>query len=273
MHIILSFLDVGPIAHAFTSPSFSTSANELKDFYEILNNLSACGGHFRYGEHSLSAMMEALDYTVPANNFKPMDYGSTMVVLTDEGSEKEELVPDIIKKAKEEEVSISFIIPSSLNYSIYTRIANETGGIISSEANPKTWSLLRFIETHNKTYPGRHKRSTNILSVSVSRLTYSLLVSVWTNSNDRIRITLPDNTTETANVEDHVMIYSKSYPQLTQAGHFVFHVSVIQGVSVQQEVALDVNLFFMDRQSTVSSIAPPPACMFINNNHYCTKNQ
>ena len=231
------------------------------DFYEILNNLGACGGHVDYGGHSLSATMEALDYTVPANNFRPMDYGSTIVVLTDEGSEKEELVPDIIKKAKDQEVSISFIIPSYLNYNIYTRIANETGGIISSEANPKTWSLLRFIETHKKTYPQRHKRSTNILSVSVSRFTYSLLVSVWTNSNDRIRITLPDNTTETANVEDSVMIYSKSYPQ---AGHFVFHVSVIQDVSVQQEVALDVNLFFMDRQSTVSSIAPPPACMLYN---------
>ena len=229
------------------------------DFYEILNNLSACGGHSGYGEHSLSAMMEALDYTVPANDFKPMDYGSTIVVLTDEGSEKEELEPDIIKKAKDQEVSISFIIPSFLNYySVYTRIADETGGIVSYEDHSTTWSLLNFIEKHNRTYPGRHKRSTGTLSVSVSRFTYDLMVSIWTMSSNIIRITLPDNTTEIANVEDSVMIYSKSYPR---AGDFVFHVSVIQGVSVQQEMALDVNLFFMDRQSTVSSIAPPPACM------------
>ena len=269
-HIIAG---VGPVTHVLFKSE--TEVQDLITFKERLGSLYAHGGG-DHEEYALSAMMKALEYSFIddfGDVFTPMHKKSAMVVLTDAGSKLEGLEHRVIFKAIDQGVSISFMTPGYLStYSVYSNISRRTGGVHVIANNPRSWNLTNFITEFSKEPPKmkcHSKRSISSISssletfsVNVSRFTYSLKVSVLSRSirSGTIRITLPDMTTETTLIEDHVMTYLKTDPP---AGRYGFGIRERGNeVSVQQQVALDVSFLYMNSMSTIASVAPPPACEF-----------
>ena len=270
--LLIFILDVGPITHAFAFADEGEKLpvlGDLEKFNEALENLRACGGGDG-PEHSLRAMMAALEYSFPLDGkeFIPMKNYSEMIVLTDHRSKEPSLEENVTSRALKQGVSINFIVPNEIHlrdYSTYPNIASRTGGIIVylDRHNSTSWHLRNFISKYDSERSRRRpKRSTSSesLTVPVSRFTYSLHVTALSrDTRGTIRVTLPDKTIETVRIEDRVMLYSKSDPQ---AGHYLFDIQA-RDVSVQQDVALDISFFYMDQTSTISQFTPPLACMSI----------
>lgn len=232
-----------------------------------MNELKAYGGG-DYSEYAFSAMLEAFNYSFIDRhglNFTPMYFNSEMIVITDATSKLPELRETVKSTAIAQGVSIHFIL-SQVDRSYYEDIANATGGIVYDDHHT-TWSILQFESKHSDSAgpSGRKRRSAsaNEISISVSRLVYSLRVSILAaTSTGVVSISLPDGSVESASIEDSVMFFWKSDPL---PGQYLFTLGAsVQDTTIQQDVNLDVNLFYLDSNSTISSANPPPACKFNN---------
>lgn len=271
--------DVGPITHTFTFGGDALDdviTMELKNFEEQVRNLRAYGGG-DYPEYALAAMIAAMNYSFIdeyGEKFIPLDLHSELVVITDATSLQEELQSTVIRTAKEQGVSISFILSDHdysgfRSYEVYIDIATETGGVIYRDVQ-STWSILRFYDELIYSEE-RKKRSvpSGDLNVSVSMLTHFLRVSTLTLSlSGTASITKPDGTRDTANITDSVMIYIETHPL---PGTYLFSIgSTVDEHLIRQDTALDLSLFYLDRNFTYSSPKPLPGCECyrINNNYY-----
>ena len=284
MYNCLSTADVGPITYAFTQgESAAATLNELQQFEQAVNNMIAYGGG-DYPEYALSAMKEALEYSLIdeyGEMFPPMHYNSEMIVITDATSKLPELEPKVIERANIQGVSIYFILSDHgglTSYSIYPNIANETGGIVY-RGNHAAWSIIEFIiglpEDDSEEERKKRLALPTELTVEVSRLTFSLKVSTLTRglSSGTATITAPDKTVELETIEDGVMIYLKANPL---PGVYMFDIdTVVNDYLVEQDVSLDTSLFYFDNNFTVSALTPLAACKsaiylsFPGNLHLC----
>ena len=266
MCLLLTEKNVGPIRHAYTSHDNPAIALEsLKNFEKEVNNIQANGGG-DYPEYAYSAMLAALNYSFTDEygcEFVPMHQNSELIVITDATSKQEDLNQTVIDRANEQGVSIHFIL-SDVPASYYQNVATETGGIIYDD-HYTTWNL---VNAHFYEEVGESKRKKRYapaspsiqLLVNVSIFTYSLKVSIFTPTllSGVVSITLPNTTTENAEIKDYVMLYLKPNPI---PGHYYFHVGAdIHNYLVDQDVSLDVRLLYMDRNQTTYSSIPSSAC-------------
>ena len=210
-------------------------------------------------------MLEAMDYSFIdeyGELFRPMDFNSELVVITDATSLQEELQETVIGRAKAQGVSIHFILSDIGSYGVYSDIARETKGVIYRDV-ASAWSILRFYDELTD-LDERKKRSLPSvnLSVHVSMFTHFLRVSTLTQSllSGTAHITKPDSTNDTANITDNVMIYIDNRPL---PGTYVFSVgSTVNEHLIRQDTALDLSLFYLNRNLTYSSPKPLPGCEF-----------
>lgn len=261
--------DVGPITHAFAigdEELDAVTSMDLQNFEAAVRNLRATGGG-DYPEYALGAMLAALNYSfidVDGYPFTPMDYDSELVVITDATSLQPELEETVIEMAMDQFVSIHFILPDHDydGYAVYSNIAMATGGTVYRD-DQSTWSILKFHERLSGSGK-RKKRSTSPrdLTVQVSMFTRTLRVSTLTRSlsSGTAHITTPDKMIETATIESNVMIYIKSHPL---PGTYVFRLgAVVNEHLIRQDISLDVSLFYLDKDFTVSSPKPLLACKY-----------
>ena len=263
--------DFGPITHAFTATEFrhleGIKLAELQTFEAAVNALYAHSGG-DYPEYAFSAMLAALNYSFIdeyGDEFIPMRYNSEMIVITDATSKLPDLRSTVIARAKAQGVSIHFIfgyVNSAFPHprTQFTFVADETGGVVYDDPHT-SWSILQFYDL--VTESGRKKRSAAspaFATVSVSRFVYAFRVSILTSSSVyAINITLPDGSTETAIVEDDVMIYLKSNP-IPGLYYFGIAGSSVVDILIHRDVSLDISLLYLDKNFTVSSLKPLAAC-------------
>ena len=257
--------DVHPITFTYANGRVLL---DLEKFEEAVNDLTAHGGG-DHEEYAFSAMLAALDFVYDDGlNFTPMSYNSEMIVITDATSKLPELRETVKNQAKDQEVSINFILskyPSDLR-SFYEDIANETGGIVYQDSH-EAWSIVKF---HNqlRSSSERKRRSaaTDAISVNVSRFAYALQVFLLAGNShgvDRVvNIALPDGSVESANIEDNVMIYLKYNPL---PGNYLFDTddTLVEDLLIQQDISLDISLFYLyylDSNFEFSSPTPLAAC-------------
>lgn len=123
--------DVGPINHTSTFGEGAldeVAATELLNFEARVRGLTATGGG-DYPEYSLAAMLAVMSYSFIdqyGELFRPMDYNSELVVITDAPSLQEELEETVTRRAKEQGVSIHFILSDNHyeGYGVYTSQRN-----------------------------------------------------------------------------------------------------------------------------------------------------
>ena len=176
----------------------------------------------------------------------------------------------MISKAQTQGVEINFILSYSASPNLqvyYGDIATATGGTTYDAAHT-AWSILQFYNARSgTTVTGRKKRSAlsdtgYYFTVSVSRLAYALKVSLQTiglGAGQVVTITLPDGSTETATVQENVLIYLKSSPP---PGEYLFNIAQtsVQNSLIQQDVTLDASVFYTDKNFTSASLNPLAAC-------------
>lgn len=210
-----------------------------------------------------------------------MGRGSQMIVITDAASKRPEIVDTVIRHANRQGVCIHFFISrmnsyDSLRDGIYQRVSQQTAGtLISNFAN---WQLARFISESSNTpcvnpnytpsRPRPQKRSTFTQqeTFEVSVLTYLLKLSMMADSGVNIFITRPDGSIATVLSQNNFAVFSEGQPL-----HGLWSVQVDSGivqVSVAQQIALDIVIYYVsDNSSEIASI-PPQACMLINLDKY-----
>ena len=198
--------------------------------------------------------------------------GSQVVVITDAASKRPEIENDVIYQANSRGVCIHFFIShiNSLADGIYQRVSQQTGGtLISNFAN---WQLATFISessgspcvnpTLNSQHPHAQKRSTpaNHFNFNVSVFTYLLKLSINTNiDSNAVYITRPNGSITTVVSLDNFAIFSEGQPL-----HGQWRVQVDSGVvqvSVTQQIALDVVIYYVPANSSEVTLTPPPPCM------------
>lgn len=262
-------IGVDPITFTYTKGRVLI---DLQEFEDAVNDLRAYDGG-DHAEYAFSAMLAALDYSyydsVYNETFTPMEYNSSMIVITDATSKVPELRGTVINRANEQEVSINFILSggSSLK-SYYEDVANGTGGIIYQDA-PTSWSIINFHNELTESESERKRRSAidDFNSVSVSRFTYALQVSILAStSHGAVSIILPDGSVESADIEDNVIIYLKNKPL---PGQYFFSIdeALVEEFLVRQDISLDISLFYLDLNFTSASPTPLTACKFLDRQH------
>lgn len=265
--------NVGPIHFTFTSHSiYGVARDTLIDFEEELNNIQAKGGG-DYREYAYGAMLAALNYSAneSGREFIPMRSHSELIVITDAQSKQEDLKPIVIQQAITQGVSIHFILSGGVDASYYESVAIETGGNIFQDEDSKWYLVSSFFHNESHTsIPERKKRylpssPCKCLSIDVSIFAHSLRVATLTrsaaeSSAESVAITLPNNTIETAEIKNNVMLYLKFNPM---AGYYYFNFSVdIDEALTEQDVTLDVRILYVDSNLTIYSSKPPSACKF-----------
>ena len=235
----------------------------LEKFGSAVLNLAASGGG-DLPEYAFSAMLEALSYSFIdeyGELFIPMHFNSEMIVITDAESKLPELRSTVIQKAKAQGININFI-QNTVPGSYYTDVANETGGIIYEESVP-SWSILNFYNRLSAagsiTERKRRDLSPHFVFVNVSLFVYRLSVSILVGpTSGTVQITLPNGEVESAAIQENVMIYLKHNPL---PGRYVFNASdSVENVLIKQDTTLDVGLLYLDKNFTMSSPSPLPAC-------------
>ena len=256
---------MGPETFAYTY-----RLDQLQGLETAVNALYPHSTDADWPEYCLGGIDTALDYRNPDDNFQPMSDNSQMIVITDATTKQEGLKQTVINKANSNHVTINFILsPSVQSYSVYTGIAAGTGGAILDTAHT-AWSILQFYNAQTgSTTTGRRKRSAlsdtgYYFTVTVSRLVYALKVSLQTiglGAGQIVTITLPDGSTETATVQENVLIYLKSSPP---PGEYSFNIAQtsVQDSLIQQDVSLDASVFYADKEFTSASLNPLAACKF-----------
>ncbi len=260
--------NVGPINVTFTDDE---SLEDLRSFEVAVRGLYPHSGG-DYPEYCLSAILAALRFSF--NNpegyeFTPMHYNSHMVVITDAESKEESLKNEIIELAQDQEVTISFIVSHSalVSYEPYASIARETGGIIHlSSLSSTTWALAEFARTWSeKSTSDRKRRMAPIfghVKVNVSVFATNLRVSIFClGSSGTVRVTLPDNSTQTLPLVEQTTIYLQSSPL---PGMYVFdYGSRSCETRVDVDDFLNIGVIFSNGNTTISSLTPPLACKSI----------
>ena len=260
-------MNVGPIQHAFT---YGDTHDDIEDFVAAVNSLSACGGGDG-PEYALSAISETLDYEVVYSDGyirKLMSAHSHMILITDHKSKLESLSSSVINKAWEQEVNVSFIVPSDLNYEPYTSIARSTGGIVHySNIASITWALAAFALEWSDSIGSRKKRSASLpelFSVAVSHISENLQVLSYCSviPSNYVTITHPDHTTEIVYIVDSTMIFLNANPQ-PGVYNFDFGYNLCD---TQNNLGCNLNteIIYTSNDFSASSSLPPPACKFLN---------
>ena len=198
--------------------------------------------------------------------------GSEIVLLTDAPSHEPELEDEIIIKAVEQKVCISFYL-SDTTFPAYNRISEQTGGVIVNSIDRT--SFLTFDENHDygqcARFYGLSKRKKRQASSSyeqrchyftTSLLTTQLIVHGYTSEPEMI-ITDPNEH------ETHVFtnigggkLYRKSFP-VAGAWNACVETGTLT-ISVEKKDEINSLLQFIkpveDSSELTLSYIPPPAC-------------
>ena len=201
--------------------------------------------------------------------------GSQMIVITDAASKSPEIENIVIRHANRRGVCIHFFISrmnvaDSLSDGIYQRVSQETHGtLIPGFAN---WQLATFISESSDTpcvnpnytpviqRPQKRSTSTQQHTFEVSQLTYLIKLSMMADSGANISITRPNGLITVVLAQDNFAIFSEGQPQ-----HGQWRVQVDSGiiqVSVRQQIALDLVVYYAPDNSSEITLVPPQACMF-----------
>ena len=220
--------------------------------------------------------------------FDVLTPGSEIVLLTDASSHDPELVDEVIRKAREKQVCISFYL-SYTDWPEYYRISEQTGGTVVDTIDRSVFS--RFTEEHDcgkcarfydllisdisvcdpPVIGNRKKKQARSPSPSTEQTCHSFTTSLLTTqltvygntSEPEMIITDPNEheTLVTTNIEGE-KVYRKSFPV---AG--VWSVCVKNGtltISIEKTDEINSLLQFIkpveDSSELTLSYIPPPAC-------------
>lgn len=212
-------------------------------------------------------------------DFEPRELmmrGSQMIVITDAASKRPEIENIVIRHANRRGVCIHFFISrnnvnDSLSDGVYQRVSQATHGtLIPSFAN---WQLATFISESsnspcvNPNYtpaiserPQKRSTSAHQQTFEVSVFTYLIKLSMMAESGANISVIRPNGSIETLVAEDDYAVFSEGQPL-----HGLWSVQVDSGLiqlSVSQQIAIDVVIYYASDNSSAVTHVPPQACMF-----------
>ena len=207
--------------------------------------------------------------------------GSQMIVITDAASKRPEIEKIVIHHANRRGVCIHFFISrnnvnDSLRDGVYQRVSRATHGtLIPSFAN---WQLATFISESsdspcvNPNYtpaiierPQKRSTSTQQQTFEVSVFTYLIKLSMMGESGTNISVIRPNGSITTVVAEDNFAVFSEGQPL-----HGQWRVQVESGLiqlSVSQQIAIDVVVYYALDNSSAITYVPPQACMFSDYSH------
>ena len=206
--------------------------------------------------------------------------GSEIVLLTDATSHDSELEAEVISKARDRQVCISFYL-SYTEWEPYYRISEQTGGAIVDSIDRS--SFLTFDENHEygqcasfhdiPTFGKRKKRQVSSSSYSIEQrchyFTTSLLttqLTVYGYTTEAAMIVTDQNGLETRVITNIAgeKLYRKSFP-----GNGPWSVCVETGtLTISIEKTDDINSILQfikpleESPELTLNHFPPPACMF-----------
>ena len=198
-----------------------------------------------------------------------------MIVITDAASKRPEIENIVIRHANRRGVCIHFFISrnnvnDSLSDGVYQRVAQATHGtLIPSFAN---WQLASFVSESsdspcvNPNYtpvierPQKRSTSTQQQIFEVSVFTYLIKLSMMAESGTNVSIIRPNGSITTIEAEDNFAVFSEGQPL-----HGEWRVQVDSGsiqLSVSQQIAIDLVVYYAPDNSSAITHVPPQACMF-----------
>ena len=270
------FTDYGP-AEVFDT----FEAVDLRKMRDSISALRANGGGSGCGEYAFRGINETLFTTFYGIN--TMGDGSQMIVITDELAQEPHLADSIIAEARRRRVCIHFILSELLcgqNYSIFEKVANETGGRVLVPGSPDEFNkFLEIFAKFSLSYQGSPNCTEFYRNSSVvrkkrrafTRRCHIFRVSTFTNilkfliTTGQSQATVCKPSGESVNI-DIVGGYGSYREMGPQPGEW--SVCVASGtltVSFNNRVLLDLVVTFVKEDESspgqlMTTSVPPPAC-------------